>query len=255
MRVLALDTTTAAGSVAIVDDSGVLIEEIGDPARSHAERLPGDILRAIEHSGIAMGFIDLYAIAAGPGTFTGLRIGIATIQGLAFVNGKRVVPVSALTALAVAASREEPSARVIGAWMDAHRRDVFSALYRKTDRPAFDPDGLIEIEGGAVGDPATTLRRWESAGAAPDVLIGDGAIVFAASVPTQISTLGQVPLAGVIGQIAMARALRGETVDPAGVQPLYIRRPDAEIARDAAHHSVVQATDNPEPGQGLRSKA
>jgi tRNA threonylcarbamoyladenosine biosynthesis protein TsaB len=235
MRVLALDTTTAAGSVAIVDDSGVLIEEIGDPARSHAERLPGDILRAIERSGIAVGFIDLYAIAAGPGTFTGLRIGIATIQGLAFVNGKRVVPVSALAALAVAASREEPSARVIGAWMDAHRRDVFSALYRKTDRPAFDPDGLIEIEGGAVGDPATTLRRWERAGAAPDVLIGDGAIVFAASVPTQISTLGQVPLAGVIGQIAMARALRGETVDPAGVQPLYIRRPDAEIARDAHH--------------------
>ncbi len=141
--------------------------------------------------------------------------------------------------------------------MDAHRRDVFSALYRTADRPAFDPDGLIEIEGGAVGDPAATLRRWESAGAAPDVLVGDGAIVFAASVPAQISTLGQVPLAAVDrADRDGSCALRGDTVDPAGVQPLYIRRPDAEIARDAAHHSVVQATDNPSLAkvQGPRSR-
>ena len=236
MRVLALDTTTAAGSIAIVDDEGVLIEEISDPARSHAERLPGDILHALEQVSIALSSIDLFAIAAGPGTFTGLRIGIATIQGLAFVNGKRVVPVSALTALAVAASREEPSGRTIGAWMDAHRRDVFCALFRRTQRSPFDPEGLIEIEGPAVGDPVATLERWERAGNPPDVLVGDGAIVFAAGIPAQISTLGQLPLAAVIGQMALARARAGDTVDPAGVQPLYIRRPDAEIARDALQH-------------------
>src|SRR5262245_16724968 len=113
MRVLALDTTTAAGSIAIVDDEGVLIEEIGDASRSHAERLPGDILRALDEVGVAVSAIDLFAIAAGPGTFTGLRIGIATIQGMAFVNAKRVVPVSALTALAAAASRDEPAGRTI----------------------------------------------------------------------------------------------------------------------------------------------
>ena len=106
MRVLALDTTTASGSVAIVDDTGVLVEAIGDPARSHAERLPGDILQAIDRAGIGMADIDLFGVAAGPGTFTGLRIGIAIIQGLAFVSGKRIVPVSALRALAAAASRE-----------------------------------------------------------------------------------------------------------------------------------------------------
>jgi tRNA threonylcarbamoyladenosine biosynthesis protein TsaB len=233
MRVLALDTTTAAGSVAIVDDDEVLLEEVGDSTRSHAERLPGDILRAVERCGITIPSIDVFAIAAGPGTFTGLRIGIATIQGLAFVNGKRVVPVSALLALAVAASREEPAGRTIGAWIDAHRRDVFSALFETTSRSPFDPEGLIEIEGAAVGDPAATLKRWEAAGHQPDVLVGDGAIVFAASVPAQISTLEQLPLAAVIGRMAAARARVGDTVDPAGVQPLYIRRPDAEIARDA----------------------
>jgi len=234
MRVLALDTTTASGSVAIVDDGGVLVEAIGDPARTHAERLPGDILQALDHAGIGMTDIDLFAVAAGPGTFTGLRIGIAMIQGLAMVSGKRIVPVSALRALAAAASREEPSGRIIGAWMDAHRRDVFSALFRRTDRSPFASEGLIELEGAAVGDPSATLARWEAAGTAPDVLVGDGAILYARGISPQISTLEQLPLAGVIGQIAIARAAAGDTVAPAGVQPLYIRRPDAEIARDAA---------------------
>jgi tRNA threonylcarbamoyladenosine biosynthesis protein TsaB len=245
MRVLALDTTTAAGSVAVVDDDEVLIEEVGDSTRSHAERLPGDILRVVEGIGITFASIDLFAIAAGPGTFTGLRIGIATIQGLAFVNGKRVVPVSALMALAAAASREEPAGRTIGAWMDAHRRDVFSALFETTNRSPFDPDGLIEIEGAAVGGPAATLTRWEATGHMPDILVGDGAIVFAATVPAQISTLEQLPLAAVIGRMAARRARAGDTVDPAGVQPLYIRRPDAEIARDAASAPAVQPRPKP----------
>ena len=100
MRVLALDTTTAAGSVAIVDDERVLIEEVGDPTRSHAERLPTTFSARSSAAGLTLADIDVFAIAAGPGTFTGLRIGIATIQGLAFVSGKRVVPVSALMALA-----------------------------------------------------------------------------------------------------------------------------------------------------------
>jgi tRNA threonylcarbamoyladenosine biosynthesis protein TsaB len=236
MRVLALDTTTAAGSVAIVDDKGVFLEEISDPARSHAERLPGDILHALDRVSVPLSSIDLFAVAVGPGTFTGLRIGIATIQGLAFVGAKRVVPVSALTALAVAASHEEPAGRIVGAWMDAHRRDVFSALFRRTERSPFEPDGVIELEGPAVGDPRTTLTRWERAGQTPDVLVGDGAIVFAADIAAHTSTLGQLPLAAVIGRMALALARVGDTVDPAGVQPLYVRRPDAEIARDALQH-------------------
>src|SRR5437867_12988817 len=107
MRVLALDTTTAAGSLAIVDDDRVVVERMGDPARSHTERLPGDILLALGDCDLAVSNIDLFAIASGPGSFTGLRTGIATIQGLAVVNRKRVVPVTALTALATAASIQQ----------------------------------------------------------------------------------------------------------------------------------------------------
>src|SRR5205085_12612527 len=116
MRVLALDTTTAAGSVAIVDDQRVLVERTGDPTRSHAEQLPAEILIALDTAGLTMADVDLFGVASGPGLFTGLRIGIATIQGLAFVNRRQVVAVSALTALATIASGGESPGTVVGVW-------------------------------------------------------------------------------------------------------------------------------------------
>src|SRR5712692_631732 len=130
MHVLALDTTTRDGSVAIVADDRVLFEKSGDSSRSHAERLPQELLTALGVAGVATSRIDLFAVASGPGSFTGLRIGIATIQGLALVHGKRVVPVSALLALAQAGSQSLAVGAIVGAWMDAHREEVYSALYR-----------------------------------------------------------------------------------------------------------------------------
>src|SRR4051795_9096275 len=130
MRVLALDTTTRAGSVAIVDDGRVLIEREGDPTRTHAQRLPAELLEALAAINATTADIDLFAVASGPGSFTGLRIGIATIQGLAFVHRRRIAAVSALEALAHMGSAGLNAGALVGAWMDAQRRDVFSALYR-----------------------------------------------------------------------------------------------------------------------------
>src|ERR1700693_810246 len=130
MRVLALDTTTPSGSVALVDDGRVVDERRGDPSRPHAQRLPGEIMTLLRERGVDIREIDLFAVASGPGSFTGLRIGIATIQGLAFVHRRQVVAISALEALAQIASRDEPAGAIIGAWMDAERREVFTALYR-----------------------------------------------------------------------------------------------------------------------------
>src|SRR3954463_13196783 len=129
MRVLALDTTTRAGSVAVVDDGRVLVEQTGDAARTHAERLPAEVLDALAAAGLALRDVELFAVASGPGSFTGLRIGIATIQGFAFVSQKPVVPVSALRALAEPAAEGRPAGTRVGAWMDAHRLEVFSALF------------------------------------------------------------------------------------------------------------------------------
>src|SRR5262245_45567269 len=174
MRVLALDSTTRAGSVAVVDDDGILIERMGDSARPHAERLPGDITGL----GIALSSIDVFAVASGPGLFTGLRIGIATIQGFAFALGKRVASVSALEALAQLGSRELRPGALVGAWMDAHRRDVFSALYEVTDAELFSDQRLVEIDVHRVDEPAVTLKRWSSLQQPPAVIAGGGAGLY-----------------------------------------------------------------------------
>src|SRR5438046_705271 len=91
VRVLALDTTTRAGSVALVEDGRVLDERAGDATRTHAERLPAELLARLDAGDLTLADVDLFAVASGPGSFTGLRIGIATMQGLAFVGGRRIV--------------------------------------------------------------------------------------------------------------------------------------------------------------------
>jgi len=236
MYVLALDTTTRDGSVALVDEHHVIEERRGDSARSHAERLPGELLALAEAHRLSVSAIDLFAVAAGPGSFTGLRIGIATIQGLALTTGKRIVAVSALEALAQSAGSAPGT--FIAAWMDACRHDVFAALYRVVDAPAFSPERLVEIEGAIVGDPAATLARWGSHLRDANVtFVGDGAALYADAIAGHQSTGWEVlpeppPLAGAIGRMAVARALRGDTIQPAAVHPLYLRRPDAEVARD-----------------------
>src|SRR5438093_13443989 len=98
MKVLALDTTTRVGSVALIDDERILDERDGDSTRTHAERLPQELLAVANDNGVALSEIDLFAVASGPGSFTGMRIGIATIQGLALVAARRAVAVSALDA-------------------------------------------------------------------------------------------------------------------------------------------------------------
>lgn len=236
MKILALDTTTRAGSAALVDDDRVVDERAGSPARTHAERLPGELLELLSAHGLTLRDIDLFAVASGPGSFTGLRIGIATVQGLAFTSGRRLVAVSALDALAHVGSIDAPAGTHIAAWIDARRRDVFAALYRVDAPPPFDLERLSPLDGPIVAEPAAILDRWRIRLAAlPSAFIGDGATLFGEAITAAVPSarlLAAPPLAGAIGRLAIRHAQRGETLDPAGVQPLYVRRPDAEVARD-----------------------
>jgi tRNA threonylcarbamoyladenosine biosynthesis protein TsaB len=234
MRVLALDTTTRAGSVALVEDDRIVDERRGDGARTHAARLPAEITALLDAHHVALADIDLYAVASGPGSFTGLRIGIATIQGLAFVHARRVVAMAAHEALAHMGRGNAPPGTVIAAWMDAHRGEVFAALYRVTDAAAFSREGLVEIEGPTVGPPSVTLARWAAlSDPLPARFVGDGATLFAAEIRASAPAAGVVdapPLAGAIGRLALSRV--SEAVDPGAIRALYVRRPDAEITRD-----------------------
>jgi tRNA threonylcarbamoyladenosine biosynthesis protein TsaB len=234
MWILALDTTTRPGSVALVRDSQIVETSIGDPARTHGERLPVDVLELLARHRLDVRDVDLYAVASGPGSFTGLRIGIACIQGLALATARRVVPVSALDALAFATRGSARERRVLAAWMDARRGEVFSAAYDtgSTDLSVCDPP--------TVGRPEEILDRWQG-GASPlaarlDVIAGEGGVRYAAVVREILGSdpvlVAPPPLAGAIGQMAYRRA--AESVAPAAIQPIYVRRPDAELARERA---------------------
>jgi len=237
MRVLALDTTTRAGSLALVDEDHLVDEVSGDPSQTHAERLPGKMLALLARHGLTVPDVDLFAVASGPGSFTGLRIGIATIQGLAFTSARPVVAVSALGALAQMASAALQPGSLVAAWMDAHRHDVFAALYRVGADPVFRPGRLLEIAGPTVGDPAGILARWaEHLAETPTWFIGDGTALHGDAIRTarasQVHILPTPLLAGAIGRIALATARRGEAILPGAVRPLYVRRPDAELDRE-----------------------
>ena len=267
MRVLALDTTTRAGSVALVVDDLIVEERPGDPSRTHAERLPAEVLAVLETRGLALSAIDLFAVVAGPGSFTGLRIGLATVQGLAFVTRRQVVGISALEALAQVASQGVPAGTLVAAWMDAQRREVFSAMYRVTSAAPFDPSRLEELEAAGVGDPASTLARWRDrlgrstrlGAGEPIVFVGDGAVRYADFVRGDSEGSRRVVvapplLAGAIGRMAVARARRGEAVDPARVHPFYVRRPDAVIAREKPRVDKSATTEATEPKDGDHGK-
>jgi tRNA threonylcarbamoyladenosine biosynthesis protein TsaB len=242
MRTLALDTTTRAGSVALVAKGAIVTERAGDGARSHGERLPAELLDLLASTGVTLDRIDLFAVASGPGGFTGLRVGIATIQGLAFVARRQVVPISALEAHAYRVLDEAAEAPFIGAWMDAHRGDVFSALYRVDEGSGGEDGRLAEVEASAVGDPYETAERWRQVAAGGAVVVtGDGVARYGEAVARcgRVWAPDHPTIAGVIGRLAELRAARGLAIGPMAIRPLYVRRPDAELDREKRARDVA----------------
>ena len=248
MLTLALDTTTRAGSVAVVLRDRVLSVVQGESSRTHGERLPAELDRALREAGVDARELQLLAVASGPGAFTGLRIGLATMQGLAMVHGTRVIAVSALDALALAASRATqnvaaPPARV-AAWMDAQRGEVFAAYYDLDDRHApvlllppiaappdvvlaqLPPEPAVFIGDGAVRYESQILRSGDA-----HLLPPDGARHRKVADPARLVMAHPAEIATLIAALGIARALQGEAGPPHALQPLYVRRPDAELER------------------------
>ena len=234
MRVIALDTTTRYGSVALVDDERVVDECAGNGAQTDAQRLPGEIVAMAETHGLTLADIDLYAVASGPGSFTGLRIGIATMQGLAVVSGRRIAGIPALDALAELGTADAPPGTIVAAWLDAHRREVFAALYRVTAGAPFCAGRLATIEAPTAAEAGSTLARWrEQFSTHPAIFVGDGAVLYADAIAQafpEARVVAPPPLAGAIGRLAVAR--RAEAVAPADLRALYVRRPDVELERE-----------------------
>jgi tRNA threonylcarbamoyladenosine biosynthesis protein TsaB len=235
MLVLALDTTTRVGSHALVCDGQVVALGTGDASRPHAVRLPGDVLDALGAQGLRLDDVDLFAVAAGPGSFTGLRIGIASMQGLAFSTGRPIVGVSALEGLAATGAEGLPAGQHVAAFMDALRGEVFAALFAVEAHGPLGPV-LREEDAPFVAAPGLALDRWRERGLRGACFVGDGAVVYrhllegtavcgAAADPPP-------PIAPALARIALAKFQSGGTFHPHAVEPIYVRRPDAELARE-----------------------
>ena len=233
MWLLALETTTQEGSVALLRDDTVVAVRHGDPALSHAERFPADFSALLAEAGLAPGAIDVFAVATGPGGFTGLRIGMAAIQGLALALDRPAAGVPSLAALAWAALDNDRALWRAGAWLDASRGEVFAAAYQRAatgvqewplqvlaPSTAATPEATIATWRGLVpaGTPVVAACREPAR-----VVLGHAGHVTLAA-PAQIATL--------VGRIGWRMAALGLTMPPHALMPEYVRRPDVEIDRD-----------------------
>ena len=239
MLILSLDTTTKAASCAVARNGVVLNEEPIDPTRQLALQLPGALRDILDLSAIALEEVDAYAVATGPGSFTGLRIGIATMQGLALGQGKPLIGISGLTALRAVASPAFLGSR-IATWVDAWRGDVYAALFedgRQMGEPVVAKP--VELLDALVSPQRMTSIERTSTGFDNDItFIGDGAETYRDLIVSRLGHAARIAdpvaplLAGVIGVLATIDYTKGHRPPPHAIRPLYVRRPDAELARE-----------------------
>jgi tRNA threonylcarbamoyl adenosine modification protein YeaZ/ribosomal-protein-alanine acetyltransferase len=234
MTILALETATRRGSIAIWRDGVTAVHE-GDAARTHGERLPAEIVRLLEEHGLTLRDVDLFAVIVGPGSFTGLRVGVAAVQGLALVAGRQVVAVPTLEALCHAArANGTPAAAILVPCVDGQRGEVFFAAVD----PASGGAAWIEPRAGKPEDLIEAVQELGREG--PAWLIGDGArryeSVFRNGLPGASVADSPMPLAQAAAAIAAARP--DDAVAPHALRPIYLRRPDAVLARERARAAV-----------------
>jgi tRNA threonylcarbamoyladenosine biosynthesis protein TsaB len=222
MFLLAIDTTTRWASVAVLRDGAVAgeLRLFAEAGQFSCWLFPAieSLLRSL---GAAPLDVEGYAVAVGPGSFTGVRVGVSTVQGLALASGRPCLGVTTLEALA---GKMRGAAPVLVPLMDAYRDQVFAAEYdgdlRQRQAPeAFAPAALLDqvppgaaLLGDGVGRYLELIRERR-----PDVLLPERSLFLAASV----------------GRLAAPRLAAGEGVDAASLRPFYLRTPDIRPAAPA----------------------
>ena len=177
MIVLGIDTATTATVAGVLDGSGTVTEVRDDPEPgvrpAHANRLLGGAEEALERAGLGWDEVERIAVGVGPGSFTGLRIGIATARALAQARGLPLVGVSSLEALALGAG----DAELVLAVLDARRGEAFAAAYGPTLDQRSDPWSRVALLAPAALSPAA-LAEQVAALQGTALAVGDGAVRF-----------------------------------------------------------------------------
>jgi tRNA threonylcarbamoyladenosine biosynthesis protein TsaB len=228
MRILAADTSTMSGSLALLDGETLAAELTLNSAQTHNRRLLKSIDWLLGELGWGLDSIDGFAITSGPGSFTGLRIGMSTMKVLAWTTGKLYAAVCSLDALALPFCF---SAKPICALLDARKGEVYCALYRPDGKAGFS----LEVPYAAV-TPSRLVESIIPKLSEPAVFCGDGWTAYRNSLRRKLGDLAIEPpatfhviRAASVAELARRRFVKGESDDPKSSAPFYLRPSEAEI--------------------------
>jgi tRNA threonylcarbamoyladenosine biosynthesis protein TsaB len=223
MLILAVDTATPSGSVALLEDDVLLGEANVVSAATHSARLLRSVDFLLGAHGRDVKDIDAFAVAAGPGSFTGIRIGVGAIKSLAFASGKPVAPVSTLLALAVKLAADGP--RLVCPLLDAKKEEIYAGLFeaRKTGLAELIPQGAYAPDAFFARLPVRRVIAFA----------GSGLAAYRARLLPYVRDKARFPrrssfLAAEVGRIGCGMIREGKGVDAASLEPFYLRRSQAE---------------------------
>lgn len=232
MKVLAIDTSSMSATCAIMDDDKLLVEYTLNHKLTHSQKIMPIIKEAFDSCGLKPEDIDIFAVAKGPGSFTGLRIGVATINGLAQATNKKVVGVSTLDALAF---NLPYCGGIIVPVMDAKRDRVFTGIYKWTggnlhiikEQTVLEVKELIDI----------LIERPEKI-----VFAGDGTLVYKDAFSEALGEKAifaprsvNMARASSVAELAMAKAIEGKTESFFELVPDYLRESQAQREYNEKH--------------------
>jgi tRNA threonylcarbamoyladenosine biosynthesis protein TsaB len=221
MRVLAVETSTLSGGAALLDDERVVGEYTLDVRITHSERLMAAIDQLLNDAGWTARDIEGLAVTVGPGSFTGLRVGLSTVKGLALALA---IPVAAVPTLDAMAAMLPFAALPVCPVLDARKREVYASLYR------WDGRGMRREWEYLAVSPDDLGRRLDE----PVIVLGDGAGAISSPFARRIDPPRGGPAPAVVGALGRARLAIGDTVAVADLVPIYLRLSEAELKRRGA---------------------
>ncbi len=226
MRVLALETSTILGGVAIMEDETLIAESRVNVRVAHSERVLKEIDHLLRQSALSINDIDVFACAIGPGSFTGLRVGLSTVKGLVYATGRRLVTVPTLEAFAWNTAH---SLYPVCPLLDARKKEVYAGIFEWVD------GGFVSI----LAERPVRIKSLLSGIHGPAIFLGEGALLYRDIIK---QTLGEnaifappqkmVPAPSNVAYLGMIKAREGVFDDPERVMPLYLRKSEAEIKED-----------------------